>query len=189
MDNEGGEVSGEKARKLGDTGGATKYGISLAFLKKLNLNIADINCDGVIDEKDIMVLTYEQAKELYYRFFYNPLYESIIYEELAFRLFDFGINAGPPNAVILLQKSVNTFLKLGTLKEDGVFGIRTLGVVNTIPPVATKTIAELSYEIYRFCIREFYATRKNKAKFYTGWINRLNRTLNYFKEKFRRKNL
>ena len=51
MIDEGGKVTGDQARKINDSGGATKFGISLRFLQGLGIEAGDINHDGVIDEQ------------------------------------------------------------------------------------------------------------------------------------------
>jgi lysozyme family protein len=65
--NEGGYIDDED-----DGGGVTKFGISLRFLKGLDIKEGDINDDNKISEEDIKGLDEEKAKELYYVHFWLP---------------------------------------------------------------------------------------------------------------------
>ena len=47
-----------------DPGGATKYGISLRFIKQSNTDL-DLDNDGDIDADDIKEMTEDKAKEIY----------------------------------------------------------------------------------------------------------------------------
>ncbi|MHB8483282.1 MAG: glycosyl hydrolase 108 family protein [Nitrospiria bacterium] len=170
MTDEGGYVPENQARHIKDTGGATSYGISLSFLKGLGINAGDINNDGVIDAKDIVCLTKGQAKELYFLYFWNPLYLQIKSIQIANRLFNFGVNAGKPKAVSLLQQACNDTLQAPSLVVDGVFGQNTLGVVNGIQN------QQKLYDNYIISIQSFYQSL-NKPQFLSGWIARLKRLL------------
>lgn len=170
---EGGYLPGHQAKKIKDFGGATNRGISLKFLLSLGIDRndfeadGDINNDGVIDEKDIVCLTREQAKILYFKYFYNPLYDLIKEKAIANRLFNFGVNAGKERAVIILQETINEVLDAKILKVDGIFGRKTLAAINGIDPGKL-------YDRYIINI-EYYYRKLNKPQFLTGWLNRLKR--------------
>lgn len=167
---EGGYVPGKQARAIKDPGGATKFGISLSFLKSCSVDLADINHDGIIDEKDIVLLTQAQAAELYFKYFWNPLYPKITNIQLANRLFNLGVNTGKPRAVMLLQQAVNDSLQAPTLKRDGIFGAGTLGAVNGI------AFPQKLYDRYIVLIEDYYRAL-NKPQFLAGWIKRTLRLL------------
>lgn len=169
IEDEGGYLPQRQAVKIGDSGGATKYGISLSFLQSVGVKEFDFNNDGKIDGKDIIILNKNQAKEIYYRYFYSPLYEKIFDIQLANRCFNFGVNAGKKRAVKLLQICVNKLLRTKLLKEDGVFGIKTLAAVNNVSK-------ELLYDYYVKAIEVFYK-QLDKPHFLKGWLNRLYRKL------------
>lgn len=181
---EGGYVSGKQARKIKDRGGATKFGISLAFLLSIGIQRedleadGDINNDGVVDENDIVCLTKEQAKILYFKYFYNPLYELIQSKEVANRIFNFGVNAGKRTSVLVLQRTVNQVLKANVLKVDGIFGKNTLDAVNGIIANKLHLVPGNLYDSYIINIELFYRGLK-KPNFIMGWLNRLRRKLNW----------
>lgn len=180
VQDEGGYLPGKQARKLKDPGGATKFGISLRFLISLGIDQGDlaadgdINNDGVIDEKDIVCLTKEQAKILYFKYFFNPLYDMLDSREIANRLFNFGVNAGKPRAVMILQQTVNQMMDAKILKVDGIFGKKTIAAVNGLDP-------KKFYDKYIINIEDFYRGLK-KEQFLQGWLNRLRRIFKWSKD-------
>jgi len=169
IEDEGGYLPGRRAKKIGDVGGATNWGISLRYLKTCDVNIADINHDGIIDEKDIVMLTKEQAKYLYFKYFWNPLYAEIRHIQLANRLFNFGVNAGRKTSVKLLQHTVNKMLDIPLLKEDGFFARKTLAAVRNVNQ-------ELLYRLFVIAISDYYRSL-GKPQFIKGWLKRLSRLL------------
>lgn len=181
---EGGFVSGEQARKIKDPGGATIYGISLKFLIGIGIDPedlahdGDINNDGVIDEKDIVCLSKDQARELYFKYFWSPYYLKIKDVQLANRLFNFGVNAGKVSAVKLLQESLNQTVQAPVLKVDGKFGLDTLQCINQV------SSSRVLYDKYVILIQQFYESL-HKPQFFAGWIRRLKRLipLSLFKNK------
>lgn len=177
LKDEGGYLPGRVAKKIGDSGGATKYGISIKFLQSCKINEADIDNNGVINESDIVLLSQEQAKKLYYRYFYSDLYDEIKDIQIANRLFNFGVNAGKQRAVRLLQIVLNKHLKMKLLKEDGVFGRKTLTVLNNSEP-------SIIYDKYVAAIEEFYRQLK-KPQFLKGWLDRLRRVLDINMDKIK----
>jgi len=92
--------------------------------------------------------------EFYKREYYNPLYDKITDVSLAFKIFDFGVNAGRKRAVKILQRLINKYnevlsirvfafadnnfigeylkndFPVRKIKVDGIFGRITLGNVN-----------------------------------------------------------
>lgn len=185
IDNEGGLVTGAKAKIIKDAGGATNYGISLRFLRKIGLQDGDINKDGIIDEKDILILDYDGVKKLYYKYFWNNYYGDLASLEIAFRIFDFGIMSGPGFAVKLAQRRLNSYVNQKLLIEDGVFGTKTLLALNGLHPVFKKNFGELIAEDYVLAYK-IYLKELNKPQFIKGWLNRLSRPFKYFIDKFKK---
>src|SRR3990172_7239404 len=90
------EHEGGYANNVHDPGGVTKYGISFRFIKKLFI---DIDLDGDIDADDIKGLKVDQAKDLYWTFFWYPGgFDRITEQESATKIFDAAVNMGPKQA-------------------------------------------------------------------------------------------
>ena len=169
IEDEGGYVSKRVAKKIKDRGGATKWGISLSFLKTVGVDIGDVNNDGVIDEKDIVILTKDQARWLYFKYFWNPLYTEIKNVQLGNRIFNVGVNIGKTKAVKILQHSINKTLDIPLLKTDGIFGRQTLTAVVNINQ-------DKLYREFIIDVEGFYRSLK-KPQFINGWLKRLSRLI------------
>lgn len=90
-----------------DAGGETKYGISKKAYPDLN----------------IKELSIEDAKLIYLRDYYAPMkISSIVDDELAWQVFDFGVNAGNSRSVKMLQRLVGAF-------PDGSIGKKTIAKI------------------------------------------------------------
>ena len=149
-----------------DPGGATKYGISIVFLKNLSLEDGDIDQDGDIDRDDIKALTIEDSKELYHKFFWNPLHlEGLESEELQLHLFDHGVNAGTKTAVKLLQRILG-------LTDDGVLGHDTTNAANTSEDDLIESYKEARRDYYTRIIEK----NPRLEVFKKGWFNRIETT-------------
>lgn len=130
-----------------DPGGETNFGISKRQFPSL----------------DIKNLTREQAKEIYRKDYWLPLYDGIENQEVANSLFDMAVNAGVQTAIKLLQRTLNELLA-GPLVVDGVFGPKTLSAVNACD-------GETLYKWFTIQRITYYASL-NKQKFIKGWVRR-----------------
>jgi lysozyme family protein len=150
-----------------DPGGATKYGISLVFLKGLTLDEGDINNDGVIDRNDIIGLTIDDSKILYQKHFWNPLnIDNISNELLKLHLFDHGVNAGTRTAVKLLQRILK-------LNDDGVIGTITTTSANSYNGDIIDEYKKARQNYYLAIIEK----NPKLEVFKNGWFNRINSTI------------
>ena len=160
-----------------DSGRATKYGISLAFLED---NKIDLTGDGIVDEKDIEALTLDQAKEIYRVHFWDWLRCSDLPAPLALMVFDFGVNAGRVKSAMFLQVTARKIQVLcdwispqDFLKVDGVIG-----------PITMRTVADL-YDLYPAAIIAGFLSRvlphytwcKTWERHGRGWIRRWGKTM------------
>jgi lysozyme family protein len=157
LKNEGGFVDDPK-----DTGGATKYGISLAFLKRHGI---DVNKDGVVNKGDVVILSVDDAKKLYKENFW--LGDGIKEQTLATKFLDCCVLEGVGQATHLLQRALNY---LGAhLVEDGVFGEQTLAALNSADK---KKVMELwphiLVQFYERCVE----VAPQKRKFLDNWLSR-----------------
>lgn len=137
-----------------DPGGETKFGIS----KRTYPNL------------DIKHLTEEDALKIYEKDWWNKYnFFQINDELLAYKVFEFAVNAGYSRAARAIQQSLNV---LGTKVEvDGKIGPITMGYINSSDPVKLL-------ESFRASMINYYTglTKNNPklSKFLKGWINRAN---------------
>jgi len=160
--NEGGFVNDSD-----DSGGATKYGISLHFLKGTgNLIDFDFDHDGDIDIDDIRLLTVEVGSLAYYRYFWLPmLLDQLKNDDLALQVFDMTVNAGMRQATRILQQ-------VSGCKTDSIIGPKTIAAANTWSEVIVNRYRESRIQFYRDLVNKKPALKK----FLKGWINRCNNT-------------
>jgi lysozyme family protein len=159
--NEGGFVNDPA-----DPGGATKYGVSLRFLKSLGDLGFDLDGDGDVDIEDIRKLTIDDAKKVYWERFYKPLgLDSLKSEKLALQVFDHSVNAGVKSAVMLLQQVCGS-------KKDGIMGPKTIAAANTFVDNISLRYMDARKEWYL----DLVENKPRFAKFIAGWIKRVNHT-------------
>lgn len=144
-----------------DAGGITKYGVSLRFLKSIQPDAT---------REDIIVLTKEQASEIFYNNFWKPCKcPQIIDDDIAFALYDTAVNMGVNQAVKLLQRAININTS-EELEVDGRIGDKTVNAVNNN---SGKYILQ-SFLLQRV---EFYknlaAKKPSQNVFLKGWLNRV----------------
>lgn len=127
------------------------------------------------------------AQEFYRKSrYWDSDYEMINDSSLAFRIWDFGVNAGVVTSIKLLQQTLNTHYKTN-LKIDGVFGIATLQTVNKYsdPDVCFKLKPDEliqgeteCYTLYVQRLERYYRSLSNFFSFGKGWISRAKRVFN-----------
>ena len=150
---------------VNDSGGATKYGISLNFLKMSNI---DINDDGIIDRKDIIDVDKEEAETLYKIHFWKPLKCDCINSFLIQRqLFDTGVNAGNRRAIKILQKCLNSLGE--SLTVDGLIGNKTITSLDKKDyKVLNNYMVDERMKFFRGLVEKY----PKNSKFLNGWLNR-----------------
>jgi lysozyme family protein len=148
-----------------DPGGITHFGVSLRFALGCNdLGVdghpmLDIDGDGAVTRADILKLTPEAAKDLYYLEFWMPLRCDALPPALAVAVLDAGVNQGRGPAVTMLQEILG-------VTQDGKIGPITLNRAQSRKPAET-----LDRYIARRAFR--YATTRNFSRYGRGWMNRL----------------
>lgn len=156
-----------------DPGGATKYGVSLTFLKSMestNLDLADVNNDGMVTIEDIRSLTLEEAIDIYkYQWWDRYKYEEILDSKIATKIFDLSVNMGAVQAHKLVQRALK-------LKDDGILGEKSFAAINETEDV-DKLINAISDQAVKFYIT-ITKSRIQKygldegIKYLLGWIRR-----------------
>jgi lysozyme family protein len=139
---EGAYLSAEAARRQGDSGGETKFGISKAAYPSL----------------DIANLTLAECKAIYKRDYWGPAGCDAVPEAIKFDLFDTAVNSGVRSAVRLLQKAVGE-------AEDGVLGPKTLQAVQSMPPDRLRLR-------FSACRRLLWSSLSTWPAFGRGWTIR-----------------
>lgn len=169
-----------------DRGGATKYGISLRFLKSAGdidedldgYADFDLDFDGDIDGVDIRKLTIGDARFLYLEHFWNALDCESFPHPIGEMLFDQGVNGGNHAARKLLQQAINHVIRSHRYRTIG------LQLDGAVGPLTRKYLADMIakhgvgeiVEAYREMVKDRYMAivRRNpsQARFLKGWLNR-----------------
>jgi lysozyme family protein len=132
-----------------DPGGETNWGISKRSYPHIN----------------IKELTKEGAKEIYRKDFWDPIDGDVLYDGVAFQLFDFAVNSGIQTALRYYQRALG-------VADDGHFGSVSLQ--------ASKEMSE-SDQIMRLNAERLDYMRKLKTwpSFGNGWAGRIVNNLRY----------
>lgn len=156
-----------------DPGGATNYGVTLATLRRLGI---DLDRDGVVSEGDVKLLTPAQAVQIYVRHYFETPHLGELPEAVQPSVFDMQVNAGD-NAVKILQRLLN---RMGqAVAVDGQVGPQTIAAARR----AAAPDAGLFADAYGIARRTYYydlaAARPASRKYATttagtkgGWILR-----------------
>jgi lysozyme family protein len=150
-----------------DPGGATKYGISLRFLRSLGHELGDVDGDGDVDATDVRTLTWDQAAEIYRREFWDRWGYERLPETVAVKVFDLSVNVGPGQAHRLLQRALRA--AGSPVKEDGVLGPVTRSAC--FSALSGGLLAALRSEAAGF-YRLLVESRPDLARFILGWLSR-----------------
>jgi len=149
-----------------DGGMATKYGISLRFIRQSNTDL-DLDGDGDIDADDIKKLTVEKAEEIYREKFWNPYNYDIIKDpDVATKIFDITVNAGPRQSHKLVQRACNR--KNSELDVDGLLGTQSLRSINQIGKELLPEICKVQADFYKSLVEK----KPELEVFLKGWLRR-----------------
>lgn len=163
LDQEGGFINHQE-----DAGGATKYGISLAFLKNIGLQ-GDIDRDGDVDIADVRNLSIDAAKTFYKKHFWKKLGD-ILHQKTANYIFSMAVNAGNRRAALVVQTTINRHMKANMIHVDGVIGKKTIKSINEMQNVPLF-LSLLTLHLIDF-YRSIANNNRDQSVFLLGWINR-----------------
>lgn len=169
-----------------DRGGATKYGISLRFLKAAGdldddgdgFRDFDLDFDGDIDGLDVRKLTVGDARFLYLKHFWQELDCESWPAPIGEMLFDQGVNGGNHAARKLLQQALNICLARtghSILTVDGKLGARTRAGMDKVlacPRLGMGALVEAFREAVRDRYRAIVRRRPSQKRFLRGWLAR-----------------
>ncbi len=156
-----------------DPGGATKFGVTIHTMRRLGL---DLDRDGDVDARDVKLLTYDQAVEIFIEHYFKRPRIAELPEVLHATVFDMHVNAGG-NAVKILQRLLNEFQE--NVAVDGALGPKTIAAAQRVYQRAGHYL----FNAYGIARRNYYfrlADRRAKSRKYArtraggkgGWIKR-----------------
>jgi lysozyme family protein len=152
-----------------DPGGATNYGISLRFLKEMDI---DFNHDGQINIDDVKEITFSDAVEIYKKYWWDKYaYEAINSLRVSTKIFDMAVNMGAVQAHQIVQESCSYCGH--QLVPDGILGVKTILSLNEISLHGREQ--DLMDEIVnnQKWFYEHLAEKYPSLKvFLKGWLNR-----------------
>ena len=156
-----------------DPGGATKFGVTIATLRRLAL---DLTGDGKITTADVKAMTRTKARDIFIRdYFVRPKINKLP-EAVQPSVFDMQVNAGG-NAVKILQRLLGKMDQ--PVSVDGAIGRKTIRAAALAQKAAPNHFAD-AYGIER---RNYYyslADRRPASRKFArrrdggkgGWIRR-----------------
>ncbi|MEG0299328.1 MAG: glycosyl hydrolase 108 family protein [Aurantimicrobium sp.] len=157
-----------------DPGGATKYGVSLKWLKDLARQgeQVDFNGDGEITVKDIQLVSPFAAAKMFKKEFWDRGQLDKFPNRLALSVFDMAVNCGYPRAYKQLQKGLNLW-NGAELRVDGVIGPKTLQAIFALEaPTMSKFVDYYDNERRAF-YKRLVIDKPELGKFLKGWLNRV----------------
>lgn len=163
-------AEGGFSNKKNDKGGATKFGISLRFLKQID---GDVTGDGHVDIKDIQALTKKDASEFYREHFWEHYrLDEIPDVETACKALDVFVNMRGIVAGKVFQRALRA---VGApVVEDGIVGSKTIRVIQHATRSQTgsqrylSAVKSESAGVYRLIV----ANDDKQSEFIDGWLNR-----------------
>lgn len=155
-----------------DPGGATKWGVSLRFLKSIG-EAGDIDHDGDIDHNDVVALSQTGAEQLYRVYFWNKLVLDLVASQpIANKLFDTSVNVGYRRVIKWTQAELNRIVGRPMLVVDGSLGPATLRALNSLDSGEQGSFLPA----FRVVQRDYYlgliALNGKLAKYRNGWLRR-----------------
>ena len=151
LKHEGGLVDDPK-----DPGGITNFGISKRSFPEL----------------DILHMSMGQAVGIYReQYWLHGIYDAIVDQDTATKVFDLAVNMGHRAAHRLLQKALRKFKNLhGTdIKVDGVFGPVTLRTTNMLP--SSSLLEELRIQAAVYYV-SLMVKKPGLVRFAYNWMRR-----------------
>lgn len=174
LDAEGGDrFTNDRA----DSGGATRYGISLRFLREIpDDRLRRYGIFATPQVADVQELTEQQARLIYaWEFWMQAPYDQMESQGIANYVFSMAVLHGHTQATKILQRATWAVMgHSGYMADDGLLGQHTLSAVNammTNPALRDSLVAALMAEHAGFC-RLLAEIRPKDGKYLNGWLQR-----------------
>ena len=150
-------VEGGYSDHPSDPGGATKYGITRAVLRRWR--------GAPVSKQDVAELDLSEAREIYRDWYWDKINAENLPSAVAVLIFDAAVNSGVKQAARFLQRAIISRSGM-SLKVDGLIGPQTLLAVSRLSEVSLceEILARRS---------TFYARLSTFADFGLGWNRRL----------------
>jgi len=158
-----------------DPGGATKWGISLRYLERLeDLDSdgwldGDLDHDGDVDPDDVRLLDRDRASAIYRAQWWQRYgYGALRHQPIATKVMDLAVNMGAGRAHQLLQHALHAVHKF-EVAADGVLGPITRTAANdTDPWQLLPALRSEAAGYYRLLV----ARRPDLGIYKKGWLKR-----------------
>jgi lysozyme family protein len=140
---------------LGDKGGATRWGITLATLRLWR--------GKPTSTTDVRDLTCEEAEKIYRARYWDICRcEEILDQDVATKIFDVSVNCGTWSAIRMAQRAA-------VVPVDGVMGPQTITAINGMDGVLfVDSVSAQQRNHYQRIVEK----DPSQAKFLAGWLNR-----------------
>lgn len=158
-------IEGGWSNHKDDPGGATQWGITEATARKWGYK-------GRMKDLPLKI-----ARNIYFKEYwqYNRVDDIALYNpELAWDVFDFGVNAGPQRSAEYLQDTLNLMNENQELWKDiavdGWIGGETLGAIKSMLRVRGQVgmkVLQVAVECRHAC---YYMSIRKKEVFMYGWL-------------------
>lgn len=160
------EVEGGYVNNKLDSGGPTKYGITLKTLSTWYGRRATID--------EVKKLTTEEAYKIYLNKYYVDTKVVKLPIEVQHIILDITINSWIKVATVILQQAINSINNDQAIEVDGKLGDKTIEATKKLIPTKTKElinrIVDLRLEFYRSIVEN----NPSQRIFLAGWENRAN---------------
>jgi lysozyme family protein len=156
------DLEGGYSNTPGDTGGPTKYGVTLATLRRWRKN-------PNLTAADVKALTHAEAAKIYIEggYWQEWMDDLDVPACVAVWVFVNGVNTGPARAVKLAQAACG-------IQADGIVGPMTIAALCALRGRALRFL-----EVAGMARHDYDAGLHNFAAFGRGWTRRLIKTTAY----------
>jgi lysozyme family protein len=158
-----------------DSGGPSKFGVSLRFIDEEGINI-DVNHDGPANKTDVLLMSKSEAADIYRQYWWDKYkYYLINDKNIAAKVFDMSVNMGGHQAHKLLQEAMNNISHGPKLEVNGDLDNKTLNQVNRYINYGHEhEVLDSLKDVEANFYIELVQKHPRLKTFLTGWLRRAN---------------